>query len=95
MSGVANVLSTPRIAPRFRGAAQITSRSPTVSSGFEGDSSQIRSASAHSSIHLAVSATPTRGTVDFYMSQGFMPVATPHERLYALEPDDVHMERVL
>lgn len=44
---------------------------------------------------LYVSATPTRGTVDFYMSQGFMPLATPDERLVALEPDDIHMERVL
>jgi predicted N-acetyltransferase YhbS len=44
---------------------------------------------------LYVSATPTRGTVDFYMNQGFVPVATPHKRLFALEPDDIHMERVL
>jgi hypothetical protein len=29
------------------------------------------------------------------MRQGFMPVATPDERLFALEPDDIHMERVL
>ncbi len=41
-----------------------------------------------------VSATSTRGTVDFYMSQGFMPLATPDERLVALEPDDIHMERM-
>ena len=44
---------------------------------------------------LYVSATPTRGTVDFYTSQGFVPLATPNERLFALEPEDVHMERVL
>jgi len=44
---------------------------------------------------LYVSATPTRGTVDFYMSQGFMPLTTPNARLFALEPDDIHMERVL
>jgi hypothetical protein len=40
LSGVAKVLSTPRIASRFRGAAQMVSTSPTVSSGFEGDSNQ-------------------------------------------------------
>jgi hypothetical protein len=44
---------------------------------------------------LYVSATPTRGTVDFYVSQGFTPLATPDERLFALEPEDIHMERVL
>lgn len=39
--------------------------------------------------------TPPRSTVDSLVSLGFMPRATPHERLFALEPDDVHMERVL
>ena len=55
----------------------------------------VRLARAEGAQRLYVSATPTRGTVDFYMSQGFMPVATPDERLFALEPDDIHMERVL
>jgi GNAT superfamily N-acetyltransferase len=55
----------------------------------------VRLARADGAQRLYVSATPTRGTVDFYMSQGFMPVAAPHERLFALEPDDVHLERVL
>ena len=27
-----------------------------------------------------------------YAKQGFEPVATPNERLFALEPDDIHME---
>ena len=48
---------------RFRGAAQMVSRSPTVSSGFEGDSSQIKSATPHISTQRAVSATATRCTV--------------------------------
>ena len=55
----------------------------------------VRLARAEGAQRLYASATPTRGTVDFYMSQGFMPVATPDERLFALEPDDIHMERVL
>jgi hypothetical protein len=46
-NGVAKVLSTPRIAFRLRGAAQITGSSATTSSGLEGDSNQIRSDSAH------------------------------------------------
>lgn len=40
---------------------------------------------------LYVSATPTRGTVDFYRSKGFEVLAEPNEELLALEPDDVHM----
>lgn len=55
----------------------------------------VRLARAEGAQRLYVSATPTRGTVDFYVSQGFKPVAIPDERLFALEPDDVHMERVL
>lgn len=55
----------------------------------------VRLARAEGVQRLYVSATPTRGTVDFYMRQGFMPLATPDERLFALEPEDIHMERVL
>jgi GNAT superfamily N-acetyltransferase len=55
----------------------------------------VRLARAEGVQRLYVSATPTRGTVDFYMRQGFLPLATPDERLLALEPDDIHMERVL
>lgn len=55
----------------------------------------VRLARAEGAQRLYVSATPTRRTVDFYLSQGFMPLATPHERLLALEPDDIHMQRVL
>jgi GNAT superfamily N-acetyltransferase len=51
----------------------------------------IRIARADGVQRLLVSATPTRGTVDFYASQGFLPLATPNERLFALEPDDIHM----
>ena len=55
----------------------------------------VRLARAEGVQRLYVSATPTRGTVDFYLRQGFMPLATPDARLFALEPDDIHMERVL
>jgi GNAT superfamily N-acetyltransferase len=51
-----------------------------------------RLARADGARRLYVSATPTRATVDFYAKQGFQPVATPNERLFALEPDDIHME---
>ena len=52
----------------------------------------VRSARADGATRLYVSATPTRGTVDFYVSRGFRPLAEPDERLLALEPDDIHME---
>ena len=52
----------------------------------------VRLARAEGAGRLYVSATPTRATVDFYMKRGFEPVATPNETLFALEPDDIHME---
>ena len=44
---------------------------------------------------LYVSATPTRETVDFYLAQGFVRLATPNPRLIELEPDDIHLQRKL
>jgi GNAT superfamily N-acetyltransferase len=52
----------------------------------------MRLARAEGAERLYVSATPTRGTVEFYRRQGFVPVVTPNARLFALEPDDIHME---
>ena len=40
---------------------------------------------------IYVTATPTRGTVEFYQSMGFHLTDTPDPRLLALEPDDIHM----
>lgn len=52
----------------------------------------VRLARADGARRLYVSATPTRATVDFYRKQGFEPLATPDPRMFALEPDDIHME---
>jgi ribosomal protein S18 acetylase RimI-like enzyme len=52
----------------------------------------VQLARADDAQRLYVSATPTRSTVNFYMKQGFEPLAAPNERLFALEPDDIHME---
>ncbi|MBU1173915.1 MAG: GNAT family N-acetyltransferase [Alphaproteobacteria bacterium] len=38
-----------------------------------------------------VTATPTPSAVGFYLRAGFVPVKDPIPRLYALEPDDIHM----
>lgn len=63
--------------------------------GYELTNEVVRLARSEGAQRLYVSATPTRATVDFYMKQGFKPLATPDERLFALEPDDIHMERLL
>ncbi len=54
-----------------------------------------RLALADGARRLYVSATPSAATVEFYRSQGFVPVDEPHPDLYALEPEDIHMIRTL
>lgn len=44
---------------------------------------------------LYVSATWTDSAVGFYMKQGFRPTERPHPKLFALEPDDIHMIKQL
>lgn len=44
---------------------------------------------------MVVSATPSENTVRFYLGRGFQPVAEPLAELFELEPEDVHMRKVL
>ncbi len=44
---------------------------------------------------LYVSATPSLHTVDFYRCQGFELAEEVNEELYRLEPDDIHLVKVL
>lgn len=44
---------------------------------------------------MVVSATPSRNTVDFYVGRGFSVSGDPPSELLELEPDDVHMRKVL
>ena len=44
---------------------------------------------------MVVSATPSENTVRFYLGHGFEPMAEPLAELFELEPDDVHMHKVL
>ena len=44
---------------------------------------------------MVVSATPSQNTVRFYLARGFRVMAEPLPELVALEPDDVHMGKVL
>ncbi len=44
---------------------------------------------------LYVSSIPTTATVDFYMSNGFDLANEINQRLYDLEPEDIHMTKIL
>jgi predicted N-acetyltransferase YhbS len=41
---------------------------------------------------LYISATPSRNTIDFYTSLGATPTTEPDPELFALEPEDIHLE---
>ena len=44
---------------------------------------------------LYVSATPSRNTVKFYMNRDFRLAKEINEKLFELEPEDIHMEFIL
>ena len=44
---------------------------------------------------MVVSATPSENTVRFYLGPGFRPMAEPLAELLEIEPEDVHMHKVL
>jgi GNAT superfamily N-acetyltransferase len=44
---------------------------------------------------MVVTATPTGNTVRFYDGRGFRPMAEPFAELFELEPEDIHMRKVL
>jgi GNAT superfamily N-acetyltransferase len=44
---------------------------------------------------MVVSATPSENTVRFYLGRGYELMAQPLPELFALEPEDVHMWKVL
>jgi len=46
-------------------------------------------------IEIVVSATPSENTVRFYLGRGYRPMARPLPELLELEPDDVHMGKVI
>ncbi|MDN7425526.1 hypothetical protein QZM72_04135 [Burkholderia sp. AU45388] len=49
-------------------------------------------ARAMGAARLYVSATPSRRTIDFYLRLGFTVNPSPDPELYALEPEDIHLE---
>ncbi len=44
---------------------------------------------------MVVSATPSLNTVGFYQRRGYEPMAEPLPELFELEPEDVHMRKLL
>ena len=44
---------------------------------------------------MVVSATPSENTVRFYLARGFQPTAEPIAELFELEPEDVHLRKLL
>jgi GNAT superfamily N-acetyltransferase len=44
---------------------------------------------------MVLTATPSENTVRFYLGRGFRPMAEPLAELFELEPDDVHMRKML
>ena len=44
---------------------------------------------------MVVSATPSENTVRFYIGRGFRPMAEPLAELFEVEPEDVHLYKVL
>ena len=51
-----------------------------------------RTSGAH---NLYVSAIPSESAVGFYLQQGYIPTKEVNAELYALEPDDIHMIKLL
>ena len=44
---------------------------------------------------IIVSATPSENTVHFYLGRGYRPMVQPLPELLVLEPDDIHMGKVI
>ena len=69
------------------------SRAAGIGSRLVGELEHVARGSGHSA--MVVSATPSANTVRFYRGRGFEPVAEPLPELFELEPEDVHMQKVL
>ena len=48
-------------------------------------------AKARGATEMYVSATPTESTVRFYLARGCEVLKEPDARLFALEPEDIHL----
>ena len=55
----------------------------------------VEEARARGARRLYISASPSKATVDFYLGCGARLAEKVDKRLYALEPEDIHLELVL
>ena len=69
------------------------SRSTGIGSQLSEQLDQIARAAGDSD--MVESATPSENTVQFYLGRDFQPMAEPLPELFELEPEDVHMRKVL
>ena len=89
----------PRLRPRSRRSwhsstsAQHCAARSGIGSRLSDQLEQIASAAGDSD--MVVSATPSENTVRFCLGRGFQPMAEPLAELFELEPEDVHMRKVL
>ena len=44
---------------------------------------------------IVVTATPSGNTVRFYLGRGYRPMAQPLPELLELEPEDIHVSKLL
>jgi ribosomal protein S18 acetylase RimI-like enzyme len=51
----------------------------------------VESARNSGALRLYVSSSRYESAVDFYLSLGFRPIQTPDQRLFEMEPYDIHM----
>ena len=83
----------PRIAQLAFLHVSAALRATGIGSRLSDQLEQIASAAGDSD--MVVSATPSENTVRFYLGRGFQPMAEPLAELFELEPEDVHMRKVL
>ena len=68
-------------------------RAEGIGSRLSDDLEQMAQAAGNS--EMVVSATPSENTVRFYLGRGYQLMAQPLPELFELEPEDVHMRKVL
>ena len=68
-------------------------RAAGIGSRLSDDLEQMAQAAGNS--EMVVSATPSENTVRFYLGRGYQLMAQPLPELFELEPEDVHMRKVL
>jgi GNAT superfamily N-acetyltransferase len=87
----------PHLRPRVAQLAFLHVTAPLRATGIGGRLSEQLEQIARTAgdTDMVVSATPSQNTVRFYLGRGFQPMEEPLAELFELEPEDVHMRKVL